>query len=207
MKKVVIFSFILILLSACSTDVIRTHSEKSLEQIVTNFKDLVDEKSDKYILTIDNKNSLIIKKDYSSKEDFILELDATPFIEAGINNNNIPEGYKLEDNKLISSTDFGKGKGKNFLNSFFMSVDNKRDKLSYHEDLDHYGITLSDNNKFEFAKDYKTNDLDIVFVLSATSFKDLIDVKNINGWTLKTLKQKDETKIDVLLKPYNIKNK
>ena len=60
--------------------------------------------------------------------------------------------------------------------------------------------------KFEWAKDYKTNDKDIVFVIAAKPLADIgVDVQNIEGWIFKTMDEPDGSKIDVLLKPYDLK--
>lgn len=208
MKKVVVIvlsSIILVALTGC-TDVLRKYSEKSLDQIVTSFDNILKEDNEKYILSVDGTNSLIVKKDYSdSKEDIVMELDATSFIKAGMSETNIPSGYRLENNKIIIPTDFGNGKESGFIKSFFLAVDNQRESLSYHQDLDHYGISLHGENKFEFAKDCKTNDKDIVFVLAVNPLEALgIDVNNIDGWVLKTIEQPDKIKVDVIVKPYDM---
>lgn len=208
MKKIIfiLFTLTFILTGCVNTDVVRTYSEKSLEQIVTNFKEIVKDEDNRYILTSDDSNSLIVRKNYSeSEEDIIMELDAAPFINAGMSETNIPNNYRVENNKLIIPTDFGKGESNSFLEAFFLSADNQRNKLSYHKELDHYGVELYYGNKFEFAKDCKTNDKDIVFVLAVEPLKELnIDVKNIEGWTFKTIRQTNGTEVDVIVKAYDM---
>ena len=209
MKKIVIviilYLSLLILIFNTKTDVIKIYANKSLSDITTTFKSIVKEETTKSTLTVDQKNFLIINKNFKSKEDFILKLDATPFIEAGMKNSDLPTGYQLVDGYLISSTNFGESSGNNFTDSFFKAVDNNRGALAYHEDLDHFGLILNGNNKIEYAKDYQTNTLDIVFVLNANHFKNKgINLEKIEGWIFKTMVAKDGTKSDVLLKPYNL---
>ena len=134
-----------------------------------------------------------------------MKLDVTPFIAAGLNIKKLPSGYKIENGMLIIPTDFKDGNNKTFDEAFFNAIDNNRQKLSYHKDLDHYGLSLFSDNKFEYAKNYKNNDKDIVFVLNTIPLiKSGVDVKNIDGWIYKTIKQADGTKVNVVVKPYNL---
>ena len=90
--------------------------------------------------------------------------------------------------------------------SLFESVKADRSVLTYHADLDHYGIKLP-AGKFEWAKDESTNDKDIVFVIAAQPLADLgVDVKNVSGWIFKTMKDDAGKDFDVLLKPFSLES-
>ena len=90
--------------------------------------------------------------------------------------------------------------------SLFESVKADRSALTYHADLDHYGIKLP-AGKFEWAKDESTNDKDIVFVINAKPLADLgVDVKNVSGWIFKTMKDDAGKDFDVLLKPFSLES-
>jgi hypothetical protein len=55
--------------------------------------------------------------------------------------------------------------------------------LTYHEDLDHYGIKLG-LHKFEWAKTKSTNDKDAVFILDGNTLVSYgIDLSKVTGWT------------------------
>lgn len=210
MKKlsiiIILYLLFVILIFNLNKDVIKVYAKKSLIAITNNFKTIVKEDANSSTLTIDQQNFVVINKDFSTKEDVIIKLDAIPFIKAGLSLNNLPTGYKLIDNQLVITTDFGKESGTDFVSSFIKTVDSNRLVLSYHEDLDHFGLALFSSNKIEFAKDYKTNDKDFVFVLDANTFKYKgVDVNSIDGWIFKTMVAKDGTKTDVLLKPYDLK--
>ena len=72
--------------------------------------------------------------------------------------------------------------------------------------MDHYGIKLT-GGKFEWAKDYTTNGKDLVFVLLAQPLKNLgVNVNQVNGWTFSSVQEADGGSIDVLLKPFDLKN-
>ena len=98
----------------------------------------------------------------------------------------------------------GSGAQDSLSNALFESVKTDRQILSYHADLDHYGIQLP-AGKFEWAKDESTNDKDIVFVIAAKPLADLgVDVQNIEGWVFKTMQDDAGRDFDVLLKPYSL---
>ena len=87
----------------------------------------------------------------------------------------------------------------------------KRDRIGYHEELDHYGIALGGGNMFEWAKDLAKNDKDLVFVLNPEPFvkAGLDPSKLAGGWAYGKVTVKDDKgklmKLDKLLKPYNLK--
>ena len=139
----------------------------------------------------------------------MIETPLKPFVDAGLDVSKLGDGYKVVDDMFYLTADYGKGTGlKNTVtDSLFESVEYDRNMLSYHQKLDHYGIGLT-AGKFEWAKDYSTNDKDIVFVIKAQPLKDLgVDVNNINGWVFATVEEEDGSKVDVLLKPYDLGSK
>lgn len=216
MKRMFAITGILImsvlLFSACAdADVVLKYSQKSFEDIVTAFPELSSqaEPDDYYTLTVDGETKLEISKNYSNSgsEDIRLATPLKPFADAGLDVSKLGDGYKTDETQFYLARDFGSGSSKaSAVNqALFESVKYDRATLSYHEDLDHYGIALS-GGKFEFAKDYKTNDKDIVFVIYAKPLADIgVDVQNIDGWVFKTMKDSKGNDLDVLLKPYDLK--
>lgn len=216
MKKVIAITGFLVmtalLFTGCAdTDVVKKYSQKSFDNIITAFPSF-HAKADKdnyYTLTVDGQTRLDIGKNYSDTkgEDIILATPLKPFIDAGLDVSKLGAGYKTDEKNLYLITDFGsESKGAATVNqALFFSVNDNREALSYHEDLDHYGIALT-GGKFEFAKDYQKNDKDIVFVINAKSLADIgVNVKSIEGWVFKTMKDSKGNDMDVLLKPYDLK--
>lgn len=201
-----------VFLASCgSTDVVLNYSPGSLNDILdANPKLVVDntEETHYYDLTVDGQTTLRISHDYSmtGQEDLAIVTSLAPFVAAGLDVSNLSEGYRADENMFYVTGSYGDGTGlkDNATDSLFESVTFERTNLTYHEELDHYGIVLQ-NGKFEYAKDAATNDKDIVFVLAADSLVAMgVDVNNVEGWIFKTMNNPDGTTIDVLLKPYDL---
>lgn len=218
MKKIIITTVLLIVAAAvfvgcAATDVVLKYSPGSLHAITTAFPEIVTDNTINdhyYYVTADNETKLLVSDDYSmtGTEDIVLQTPLQPFADAGLEPSELGAGYRTDEQALYLTADYGNGTGEkeNITDSIFESVKYDRMTLSYHQDLDHYGIKIP-GGKFEFAKDYKTNDKDIVFVIAAKPLADLgVDVQNIDGWVFKTMKDTDGSDIDVLLKPYDLGN-
>jgi len=201
-----------VFLASCgSTDVVLNYSPGSLDDILeANPKLVADNTADThyYDFTVDGQTTLRISHDYSmtDQEDLAIVTPLAPFVAAGLDPTNLSEGYRADKNMFYVTGSYGDGTGQkdNVADSLFESVTFDRSNLTYHEELDHYGIVLT-NGKFEYAKDATTNDKDIVFVLAADPLAKIgVDVKNVEGWIFMTMDNPDGTTIDVLLKPYDL---
>jgi hypothetical protein len=201
----------LLLLAGCTgLDVILRDSPKSLDAIVSAKPALVSAPTDDspyFALSADGVTTLLVSKDFSlSTEDVLFETPLKPFVDAGLDVSKLPAGYRADAEHLFLTADFGSGKGAkgSITESLLESAAFDRSVLGYHAALDHYGIALP-GGKFEWAKDYRTNDKDIVFVLAAKPLADLgVDVQKIDGWVFKTMQDDAGKDFDVLLKPYSV---
>lgn len=195
------------LLSACSSlDVNEKYSKKSFDALTAKVPSVVADKSDSYVLWADETASLIVKKDFAGSEDIVLETDLQPFLDAGLDAAKLPDGFSTEGGKLKVIGDYGSGDGakSNIRDALFQSVSYDRTNLTYHPELDHFGIKLP-KGKFEFAKDTAKNDKDIVFVIAAAPLRDIgVDVEKVNGWVFKTMQDENGKNVDLLLKPYDL---
>ena len=154
-------------------DVVLKYSPGSLDKITTAFPTLLTDNTlaDHYFyLTSDNETTLKVSHDYSmtGDEDIVIATPLKPFTDAGLDTAKLTPGYRADGDKLYFTADYGDGSGKQakFTDSVFQSVKYDRKMLTYHQALDHYGVKLP-AGKFEWAKDYTTNDKDIVFALYA----------------------------------------
>jgi hypothetical protein len=217
MRKAMIFVACLalsaLLFAGCAgADVVLKYSPGSFDAITKAFPNLVTDKTSTdhyYYLTVDGAVTLKISHDFdkTGKEDIVMETALKPFTDAGLDVSKLGDGYRVDGDKLLLTADYGKGTGMkdNVRDSLFEAVKSDRKVLTYHQLLDHYGVKLP-RGKFEWAKDYKSNDKDLVFVIAAKPLADIgVDVKNIAGWTFKTMQDTDGSNIDVLLKPYDLK--
>ncbi|MPM80435.1 hypothetical protein SDC9_127482 [bioreactor metagenome] len=215
MKKILSTLFALtltaLLLAGCyGLDVILRDGPKSLDAIVSANPALVSAPTSDnpyFALSVDETTKLLVSKDFSlSTEDVLFETPLKPFVDAGLDVSKLPAGYRADAENLYLTADFGSGKGEksSLTDALMASATFDRSVLGYHAALDHYGVALP-GGKFEWAKDYATNDKDIVFVLAATPLADLgVDVQNIAGWVFMTMQDDAGKDFDVLLKPYSL---
>jgi len=218
MKKIfsiaLALALVAIVLTGCATaDVILKYSPSSLDQIVGKFPTLVTDNTEAdhyFYLSVDGETTLKVSHEFdmTGAEDVVIQTPLQPFVDAGLDPATLGAGYRTDDTSLFLVADFGAGSGekKTITTSLFESAKADRSVLTYHADLDHYGIALP-AGKFEWAKDDTTNDKDIVFVIAAKPLADLgVDVQNIEGWIFKTMKDDAGKDFDVLLKPYSLES-
>ncbi|OXS25778.1 MAG: hypothetical protein BI182_12830 [Acetobacterium sp. MES1] len=222
-KKIVLVgavALLLVVLSGCQqADVVGKQSIASFDAVLQAIPDQIaeDEMNGGWALSApDGTARFIWSKDYSSgaPHDVMLEVDAKPFLAAGLDVTKLPAGM-LVDDKIMVGTMLGDEKltysGEvTPLASYEQLVNLKRDHIKYHTALDHYGVDIGDGNMFEWAKDLSTNDKDIVFVLNPQIFIDAgVDPDKVEGWVFAKVSAEDEDKkpieVDKFLKPFNIK--
>lgn len=216
MKKIIpialVLALVAVILTGCaSADVILKYSPSSLDQIVGKFPAILTDNTEAdhyYYLTVDGETVLKVSHDYSmtGAEDLAIQTPLKPFVDAGLDPAKLGAGYRADDTSLYLVADFGNGSGKQstVTSSLFESAKADRSVLTYHADLDHYGIKFP-AGKFEWAKDESTNDKDIVFVIAAQPLSDIgVDVQHIDGWIFKTMKDDAGKDFDVLLKPFSL---
>lgn len=209
-----------LIFSACqATDVIGKAAVISFEELleVSSDKLSFDTEANTWVLESPAGDKFKWSKDFSITEaDGIIEFKASPFINAGLDVTKLPENYIYDDVKDILTLNFELGEDKfNYsgeataLDSFKNIVQAKRELIGYHEAFDHYGITLGDGNKFEWAKDMDNNNKDIVFVLEPKPFIEAgVDPKQVEGWVFGKVEMKDNGNIvemEKFLKPFEIK--
>ncbi len=197
-----------VLLAGCAgTDVVAQYAPKSLDDIAAAQPELVNAAGGVFTFSTDGQTSLTVNTDFSAGgDDVVFATPIAPFLSAGLDPAKLPDGYRADGAALVIASDFGsvKGTADSFSAALFQAVKADRAALGYHTELDHYGIKLH-GGKFEWAKDYKTNDKDIVFVVAAKPLADLgVDVQAIDGWVFKTMGEPDGSKVDVLLLPYDL---
>ena len=146
--------------------------------------------------------------------DVMLEFNAAPFIAAGLDASKLPGNYILRDGKLTTGTKLGTEQLRyngevTALASYEQIVKLKRSTIGYHGAMDHYGVNLGDGNVFEWAKDLKANDLDIVFVLDPEPLTRAgVDPNRIEGWVFSKVPVEDDRgrmiEAEKILKPFDL---
>lgn len=221
-KRFILLLLILILalpLAACaSTDVIGKESVNSFEKILGALENNVAEYEENsgWALTSPDGSERFIwytaESGSGTAYAALLEVDAQPFIDAGLDTAGLPDGYLVGD-KIIAGGTLGEEsqefKSETPFAAFEKIVELYRERIKYHADLDHYGVDLGDGNMFEWAKDIGTNDKDIVFVLDPKVLTDAgVDPEKVEGWVFAKVKVMDEDgkpiEVDKFLKPFSI---
>ena len=155
-------------------------------------------------------------KDYSRspKHDLMMELDAQPFLDAGLDTGKLPESIAFFEGKLLIGTKLGKDELKysgevSPLAAFEQIVSKYRESIAYHAPLDHFNVNLGNGNLFEWAKDMESNVKDIVFVLNAEPFIAAgVDPGAVTGWTFAKVTVHADgkpTETDKFLKSFDLK--
>jgi hypothetical protein len=222
MKKLIIVTGISALvlagLSACTqTDVVAKYGISSFNEVVELSDVTLDSELKAWSLVApDDSARFLFSSDFkaTAPHDVMLEIEAQPFIDAGLDVTKLPAGMFVDGMIMVGQTlgeqAFSTVKQETPEASFKELVKLSRDTLGYHEALAHYGIDLGNGNKFEWAKDLSANDKDIVFVLDPQVFTDAgVDVANVNGWIFAKVEVMDESgnkvEVEKLLKPFNLK--
>ena len=215
-----------------SLDVVGKQSITTFDALLKTIPDKVsaDERNVGWVLSSpDDSARFIWSEDYSKApmHDVMLELDAQPFLDAGLDTEKLPDNYTFYENESGDGTMLmvGRKLGNDALTytgtptalaAFEQLVNKYRDAINYHASLDHYGVMLGDGNMFEWAKDMKTNtfdksnqDKDIVFVLNPEPLIAAgIDPEKVEGWKYAQVEVDENGKmvqVWKLLKPFNLK--
>jgi hypothetical protein len=225
-------SLLALSLAGCGgTDVVAKVANSSFKAVIDASKDRVSysEKDGAWVLASPAGDQVLFATDFSAnggsgmgadmdKPDVEFSFDAAPFIAAGLDMSKLvaPEGikYELEEGRLMLHFELGADKfnadAKKSLEATFAEiVRTQRQRIGYHEKLDHYGIKLGGGNMFEWAKDLSKNDKDIVWALNPAPFIAAgVDPAKVQGWVFAKVESKDasgKTVVeDKLLKPFDL---
>ena len=183
-----------------STDVVKSGSVTSFDKVLATIPGQVaeDEKNVGWSLTApDGTVRFIWSQDYSSSplHDVMLEFDAKPFLDAGLDTEKLPENYASYEDMLMVGQKLGNDKltyegEPTALAAYEQIVQKYRGSLNYHSAMDHFGVKLGDGNMFEWAKNMEVNtttnqiqDKDIVFVLNPEPLIAAgVDPDKVEGW-------------------------
>jgi hypothetical protein len=153
----------------------------------------------------------------SAPRDVMLEFDAKPFTDAGLDAGKLPGNYDVRGDTLTVGAKLG-GDASAYgavsapLAAYERIADKYGGVINFHASLDHYGVMLGDGNMFEWARDLSKNsatgeeqDKDIVFVLNP---EPLIaagaDPYGVEGWAYAQVPT-DDGDVWKFLKPFNLK--
>jgi hypothetical protein len=222
--------------AACSSlDVVGKSSITSFDEVLKTIPNKVaaDDSNVGWALSApDDSVRFIWSEDYSRAplHDVMLEFDAQPFLDAGLDPDKLPDNYAFYEGAAMGGMGtqmlmVGRKLGSDALTyagdptalaAYEQIVARYRDSINYHTALDHFGVKLGDGNMFEWAKDMKTNgydkstqDKDIVFVLNPEPLIAAgVDPQKVEGWVYAQVPIEENGKTtDVwkFLKPFDLR--
>jgi hypothetical protein len=141
--------------------------------------------------------------------------DATQFLIASLDFARLAKEYSFDFNArtLTLTSELGTNpistEPGSIEDAFKSIVANYRSRIGYHDELDHFRIEMG-GNAFEWAKDMKKNEADIVFVLDAAPLVSAgLDPYRPEGWKLMTVTVKNangaNVKAERLIRAFNLK--
>ena len=199
------------LLMGCKAlDVVLRQSRASFVDILEAHPGLIGLSQDGRFttLTVDGSTFFYISLDFSGTNDGDLKMvtPLKPFLDAGLDVTRLDPVFHTDDQLLTLASEISSvsGSGDSFADALYHAASVDRSLLSYHEELDHFGMDVA-TGKLEWAKTYRSNDKDIVFLLPAAPFSEAgADVRKVDGWTLVEMSGKDGEAMKLLVKPYNL---
>ncbi len=203
--------------TACAdADVVGRISVTSFDAVLKQSDIKTDERYGGWSLTAPDQSARFIwSSDFKGSEsrDVMMEVDAKPFVDAGLDTAKLPAGMVV-DGKIIVGLDLGDtpfpdSAKETALASYEQLVKLSRETVGYHANLDHYGVDVGNGNKFEWAKDMAKNDKDIVFVLDPGVLTAAgVDPARVAGWVFAGVEVMDAAgrpvTVDKFLKPFEI---
>jgi len=219
-SKLAILAVIIVLslvLSACrATDVVGRYAASSFQGLMADNQDRVylEEGNSLWMFTSPGGEKIGWSSNFKeTSPDMIMEIDADPFIAAGLNPNNLPEEYVYNSSlgKITIVAELGEDKfeydGDATASAAFEKIIyNHRMLIGYHAPMDHFGVGVGAGNAFEWAKDPAKNDKDIVFILNPRHLIEAgVDPKKVEGWAYAEVEVKMGMMEHKFLKPYDLK--
>jgi len=211
-------------------DVVGKESVKSFDALLKAVEGKVkkDETSSGWwLVSPDNQATFFWSWDYSKSgmHDLMLDLDAQPFLDAGLDPDKLPHEYMFYEGGSMGGSGIaeklimiGVKLGTNELKydgapsqiaAFEHLVNLYRGSVGYHSVFDHYGVDLGGGNMFEWAKDMSINDKDIVFVVNPEPFiKAGVDPSKLDGWVFTKVPVEENgrtVEVDKFLKIFDLK--
>lgn len=221
MKKNVLFGSVLILtaslvLSGCgATDVVASSAVTSFDAMAKS--DAVQTQpstigdAEYWRLQASEAAVFVLGKSAEADLDIALELDAAPFIDAGLNPSLLSEDRysfdpvtgKLSVISNLGDTPLSGASGESVEKTFEQWVKGYRTSIGYHTAMDHFGISLGDGNMLEWAKTLETNDKDLVFILNPEPLIQAgVDPEKLENWIFGEVEVMDDAGKAVMVEKF-----
>ncbi len=171
------------------------------------------------VLASPGGEELRLSADPGSAPRAVLTLDAAPFLEAGLEIARLPSGpdlsWTVEDGRLtgrfiLGSAPLGGKPAGSPSDHLAALAAASRDRIGYHAQMGHYGLSLGGGSLVEWAADLSKNDKDWVLVLDPGFLSAAgADTSGIRGWTLAKVPVDGPdgrmVEVEKLLLPYDLR--
>lgn len=171
------------------------------------------------VLASPGGEELRLSADPGSPPRAVLSLDAAPFLEAGLDGARLPSGpdlsWTVEGGRLTGRFNLGAsplggkpdGSPADHMAALAASA---RDRIGYHAQLGHYGLSLGGGNLVEWAAEPAKNDKDWVLILDPAFLAAAgADPSRVRGWTLAKVPVDGPdgkmVEVEKLLLPYDLR--
>jgi len=214
MKKILMTGILLLslLLAACSSlDVVQKDAVRAFDEVMGALP-AEEYEPNRWKLTAPDGAAWFAFDNMSMD----MVVDAAPFVAAGADLSKLESAGEHNINPGRDSIYFS-SPGFDMLNQnvkatairqFEYDIGALRKYLGYHAEMDHYNIDL-DGAMFEWAKDMKSNDKDIVFVLDPEPLIAAgVDPENVDGWAyaqVPVMQDGKEVQVYKFLKPFDLR--
>ncbi|HML45534.1 MAG TPA: hypothetical protein PKE04_02140 [Clostridia bacterium] len=203
MKKILLAGAVLGLslsVTACaqlqnSLDVIGKSSIPTLEAVVNAAPQSAEPENGYWTIQAPDASARVfISRDWSQTgDDLVLEWDAAPFLQAGLDPAQLPEAYGYDGTAFRIGVPLGDdgnpGETGTLAEAYGRIVTQAPGLIGYHAQLNHFGVEIGQGNLLEWARDLRANDKDMVFVLNPEPLIEAgVDPEAVEGWVYATVK-------------------
>jgi hypothetical protein len=213
MKYIAILLTTILLAGCAATDVVATNAYKSFVSMIEALPTGISQDTAFKGWSITSPDGDIFSWSFdftlTNQPDLIIDIDAEPFILAGLDITQLDNALYAFDavtNRIRYQAELGEDPlseagQTDGLKAFESIIKAYRSSIGYHDAMDHYGISLGDGHMLEWAKDLSTNDKDLVFILNPEPFIEAgVDPNLIEGWVYGEVEMMDEAD-----KPYTVR--
>jgi hypothetical protein len=179
----------LVMSSCAATDVVAGYAASSFEKAAGKLG--ASREGDGFLLKSPSGETFWLAADLVGIDDAVLELDAKPFLDAGLDPAKLPvtaqASWSIKGTRLIGRFDLGAKASKTPDPQSAMAEIAKqaRSRIAYHAAMKHYGVMLSGDAMVEWAADLAQNDKDWVFILDPGFLRAAgTDPGGVRGWAL-----------------------
>ncbi|KAF0222289.1 MAG: Uncharacterized protein FD133_1327 [Erysipelotrichaceae bacterium] len=184
MKRMIIIVIALSFFTACSVDELKETAKKSFTEVVSASSVITMVEDGVAHIKITADAHIDFALDTNSQKDVYMAFKIQPFLDAGLDVSLLPVDVVVNGDMLVFSFNIKDTKvGTNAVSQLSNVLDANRGLLTYHKELDHYGLKLG-VHKFEWAKTMATNNKDAVFILDGDTLVSWgIDLDLVSGWS------------------------